>query len=793
MKKMTKFMRIFLFILTLFSLAAYLTLRFLPYPELTAFQEREYSLVLTDKNGAVLRAFPVQDGVKREWTDVEDVPQGVRNVFITAEDKRFYSHIGVDPVAVMARAIRNMSAKQVVSGASTITMQLARLIKPRTRDLGGKIAEALDALRLEARLSKNAILELWLNNIPFGSNIEGLGAFSRARFGMAAPELDDVRAAALAVVPRRPALYDPAYNAEASLIAARQLAARCNVDAAGLAAAVAEAAASANAPAQYAKTPFYAPHFTERVRALLSNESGYPDHASAEDASGSQSRRQGTGRNTRQSLVQTTLDLDLQLYAEDRLRTELAKLSLNRVNNGAVLVIENETGAVLCYTGSASWFDDEVSGKIDGVQVRNQPGSCLKPFLYALALESGFGPNAVLPDIPSVFGADEAYVPMNFNRRFNGPVRMRVALASSLNVAAVWTLEQIGVNRFEDSLVSLGFTSITEKRGSYGTGLALGNADVSLEELVKAFSVFQRDGILIDVHLVGEPGKSARVLSPYTAFVIRDILSDKASRWTGFGTAPVFATPFQAMFKTGTANQYQNIWALGATERWTAGVWMGNFSGATVVGKTGSSIPARIAADILTALETAHPAYPSDIADTQASGGTPPGRKSADAAVIPRAREDWAMAGEVTDVEICALSGMSAAPFCTGTLHERLLRDRVPGFCDWHHAGGVIYPAEYRSWLAERFRTGQARRGNGSIRLPRQGAVFYADPSLPADAQAIRMETAGFGDDAFVFIDGVPAGSLDGAGVFMLPVSRGKRTVLVEDDESCAQVEFEVR
>jgi penicillin-binding protein 1C len=361
---------------------------------------------------------------------------------------------------------------------------------------------------------------------------------------------------------------------------------------------------------------------------------------------------------------------------------------------------------------------------------------------------------------------------------------MRVALASSLNVPAVWTLERIGVSRFEDSLVSLGFTSIIEKQGSYGTGLALGNAEVSLEELVKAFSVFQRDGTLIDIHFIEEEGTRAQVLSPYAAFIIRDILSDKASRWTGFGTAPVFSTPFQAMFKTGTANQYQNIWALGATRRWTVGVWMGNFSGATVVGKTGSSIPARIVADIFTALETAHP-------DMAASGRAPPVRTPADAATITQTGAGWA--GEVTDVEICALSGMSATQFCAGTLHEWLLRDRVPGFCDWHHADGVVYPGEYRSWLAERFRAGQARRGNGSIRLPRQGAVFYADPSLPADAQAIRIETSGFDDDALVFVNDVLAGSLDRAGVFILPLSRGTWTVFVEDDESGAHVDFEVR
>ncbi|MDR0375384.1 MAG: penicillin-binding protein 1C [Treponema sp.] len=769
MKKIVKFLGTFLCAFALFSFAAFLALRVLPYPELAEFRKRDYSLALTDKNGVTLRVFPARDGVRREWTDIQDVPQSVRNVFIRAEDKRFYYHIGVDPVAVVAGAARNASAGRVVSGASTITMQLARLIKPHARGFGGKMAEAVDALRLEARLSKDAILELWLNAIPFGSNIEGIGAFSRARFGVAATELDAARAAALAVVPRRPGLYDPVYNAEASLAAAKQLAARCGVDDGAVAAAVAEAAAPADALAAGAQTgaknPFYAPHFAERTRALLSSRAEPLDAAH-----GVHARRP----------VKTTLDLDLQLYAEERLGAELAKLSLNRVSNGSVLAIENSTGAVLCYVGSASWFDDAVSGKIDGVRTRNQPGSCLKPFLYALALDSGFGPNAILPDIPSVFGAGEAYIPANFNRRFNGPARMRVALASSLNVPAVWMLERIGVSRFEDNLVSLGFVSIAEKRGAYGTGLALGNAEVSLEELARAFSAFQREGKLVDLRFIEEDtggdrsANGAQAMSPYAAFVIRDILSDKASRWMGFGAAPMFSTPFQAMFKTGTANQYQNIWALGATRRWTVGVWMGNFSGATVVGKTGSSIPARIAADILGALEMAAPdsAAPESAAlnSVTLSG-----------------------AGEMVDVEICALSGMRATRLCAGTLREWLLRDRTPDFCDWHRADAFDYPGEFETWLAERLRAGQARRGHGAIRLPRHGSVFYLDPSLPADAQAIRIETSGFGDGALVFVDGAPAGSLDSAGVFMLPVSRGKRAVFVEDDENGAHVEFEVR
>jgi penicillin-binding protein 1C len=459
---------------------------------------------------------------------------------------------------------------------------------------------------------------------------------------------------------------------------------------------------------------------------------------------------------------------------------ELSTLRDNRVSNGAILAMENATGAIRVYVGSASWFNEEGGGKIDGVRTLNQPGSCLKPFLYALALDGGFGAADVLPDLPTVFGGREAYIPANFNRRFNGPVRFRVALASSLNIPAVYLLERLGVGAFEDYLVSLGFDSVAVRMGSHGTGLALGNAEVSLEELVRGFSVFPRGGSLpvlrwIEGEDAGEPAESGgepprRVMSPYAAALVADILSDRASRFAGFGPAPSLSTEFTALFKTGTANQFQHIWALGATERFTVGVWMGNFSGETVVGRTGSSVPARIAADLLTAMEK--------------SAGSFPNREQRDI-----------LSGLAEEVRICALSGMTAAPACPGAVTEWVPRDRIPPPCSWHGSGPVRYPPEYQAWIAERFRSGSVRQGgSGSIRLPVPGSVYYMDPALPAEAQALRVETSGFSPGAPVYVDGILQGTLNHAGVYALPLNRGQRRVSVEDGSgAAAAVEFEVR
>jgi penicillin-binding protein 1C len=768
-------------------LALYLPLRFSPYPELGNYRERSYGLVLRDRNGAALRVFPAGDGVKREWVPLDEIPAGAQRVFIRAEDRRFYVHLGVDLISVIGSAFRNLWARRVISGASTITMQLARLIHPHDRSLGGKLREAWDALRLEARLSKKEILELWFNGIPFGSNIEGLPAMSRARFGRSVRELDDVRALLLAVVPRRPGYYDPALNPEAAVEAAAALSLRCRL---GIGPELLRKAAAEASPdfQTELKTPFRAPHFSERTAALYSGA---------------------------RSLT-STLDLELQSYAEDLLTTELAVLDANRVRNGAILGIENDTGAVRVYVGSASWFDDEISGKIDGVQVFNQPGSCLKPFLYAMALDRGFSPADILPDIPTVFGGSEAYIPSNFNRRFNGPVRLRLALASSLNVPAVYLLERLGVQAFEEYLAALGFDSVASRMGTHGTGLALGNAEVSLEELVRAFSAFPRGGSPALLRFAEEAGQTTlpttlptakaadraagtragtedRLMSSYAAWIVSDILADSASRFVGFGPAPALRTGFPSMFKTGTANQFQHIWALGASRRYTVGVWMGNFSGETVVGSTGSSIPARIASSLLRALEQ--------------TGGTPvqSPAESAAAGTAPAPRVESAL-----EVEICSLSGMAAGPNCPGTLREWFLPGHAPDPCTWHYAAGAppAYPPEYRAWLSSRLPRGTftslvestpnsggpGNSARGFIRFPQPGAVFYRDPGLPPEAQALRLETVGFGDDAAVYLNDELQGRLNYAGLYVLPLQRGNHTVTVEDPQGAsASTNFEVR
>ncbi len=570
-----------------------LAVKFSPYKNLRDFRNRQISTRIYDAQGKLIQITAVENGIRREFFPLSEIPPLVQEAFIQSEDKKFYTHYGIDFAAILRAFFQNAREGRTVSGASTITMQLARIIKPNTnRTVLVKISEAFDALRLESRLSKSEILELYLNSVPFGFNTEGIASAARTFFSKTVDELTEEESLCLAVSVRRPSLYNPF---------------------------------KVSPTARKFTYPFEAPHFVRYI-------SNLPDSPVGKKAE-----------------VHTSLYLDLQNKAEDMLSRAVAEYSKNRLSNGAILVCDTQTGEILSWVGSSDFFDEEHNGQVDGVLSQQQPGSSMKPFLYALALENGFSPSSVLPDVPMEFGFEKLYAPQNFNNRFNGPVRLRVALASSLNIPAVCLLNEIGIEKYRKKLFELGFESL--KNQDTGLSIALGGAEVSIFEMTQAFSVFARDGVFVPLRAISHfdtesnktqspnSAKSAQVFDMNTARIISDILSDKEERALGFGYNQAFSTPFPSMFKTGTANQYQNITALGATTKYTVGVWMGNFSGETVVGKTGSSIPAKIARDILVLLQ---------------------GNKG----------EDFKKPSQFKKMRICSLSGKLASENCPDTVKE---------------------------------------------------------------------------------------------------------------------------
>ena len=743
-----KFFLILGLIFTLFSVF-FLTLRFSPYSALSDFKNRRISTRIFDSQGKLIQIVPCENGIRREFLPLEKIPAFVQSIFIEAEDKKFYSHHGIDFAAILRATFQNASEGRTVSGASTITMQLARIINPhRSRNIFVKVIESFDALRLEARFSKKEILELYLNSVPFGFNTEGVASATRTFFGRELEQISEEQAACLAVIPRRPTLYNPLSEPENCARAASELYSSVKGKENAL---YIEDFEQICRNARSFSYPFEAPHFVRYLSNLKDSPIG------------------------KKSEVWTSLFLDLQQAAEDMLSRAVFEYSSNRLSNGAILVLDTQTGAILAWVGSSNFFDDEHKGQVDGVLSCQQPGSSMKPFLYALALENGFLPASVLPDIPMDFGFENLYVPQNFNNRFNGPVRFRVALASSLNIPAVWLLNEIGIEKYKKRLNSLGFNSLKEQ--DTGLSLALGGAEVSIFEMTQAFSVFARDGRFIPLWAIddfdSDPAstkdksqfpdseKSIQVFDTNTARIICDILSDKDARALGFGYNQTFQTPFPSMFKTGTANQYQNITALGATPRYTVGVWMGNFSGETVIGKTGSSIPAKIARDILVMLQ---------------------GNKG----------EDFKKPAQFKKVRICSLSGKEACENCPDTVKEYVpIGEKSQEQCDWHTKNGTSYPAEYATWFHLKNRSGIVDDKGSPLKIisPRNGSTFYYDQSIRKDQQKLVVEASGGSEEtARFFVNGRFFCESRRPFIAQVPIERGEEKISVQCGEESSEI-----
>lgn len=700
----------------------------LPYPELAEAASGPWSLRVEDRNGVLLRVFPVDEqGLKREYLALEEVPPYLQRIFLAGEDKRFSLHPGIDPAAVLRASLDNLSAGRIVSGASTVTMQLAGRIRPRGAGLLGKSLEGWDALRLELRLSKREILTLWLNTLAFGSNVEGAASAAREYLGREVSLLTPAEAALLALVPRNPVRYDPrSADEEHVRLAAARLLDRAGIIQGGgeLSAAISRGRGAEPEGAW----PFRAPHFTAYAAENFLGDARRP--------------------------LKTTLDPELQALLEAELSSRVEAAAENRIGNGAGIIIAVEGGEILAYAGSVDFNDPDHRGQIDGVRILRQPGSTMKPFLYAVALEQGMSPASLLPDVPLSFGGEAVYTPENFSNTYNGPVLLRTALASSLNIPAVYTVTRIGTALFADRLLDFGFPSIAAQRENLGAGIALGNAEVPLIELTAAFALFQRDGLYRAPTTVASRNEPERVLTGEVAFLIRDILSSNRGRIPGFGTRSVLNTPYPAIFKTGTSNQFNNIWALGATEKLCVGVWMGNFTGETVIGRPGSSLPAAVATAVL-----------------EAAQGMPP--------YAVRPQETQTLPAGIERVRICSLSGKAAGPFCPGSFEEYFRAGNQPEECDFHSVAGTRLPAEYREWASMKgFAVETAAEGAPRIEHPADGALFFLDAQIPAASQGLRVSVGGSGYGE-LFLDGRLIASGEAPLSARVPLERGEHALLL--------------
>jgi len=657
----------------------------------------------TDRDGRLLREVASRaDGRSVPLPAGEPIPPLVRAAFVAAEDGRFDRHPGVDPLAVLRATSQLARRGRVVSGASTLTMQLARTLVPHERTFPGKLGEALWALRLEAHLDKEAILRAYLDRVPLGRDLYGVEAASAAYFDRPARTLSAGQAALLAGLARSPAATDPWRRPEVAR--ARRLAVLARMEVRGLLDPAA-AAAAREAPLDLvpAARAFRAPHLVDALTARLS--------ALGLDGAAE---------------VRTTLDPALQADVEAILAAELA--GDPRLGNAAALVVDNRTGEVLAYAGSGDYLDEGRLGQNDGVRAARQPGSALKPFAYGLALARGLTPATLLADVDLRLSTPTGeWVPRNYDRREHGPVRLRAALQNSYNVAAVRVADLLGPAAVLDTLRAAGFASLDAGADRYGAGVVLGNGDVTLRELARAYRGLARGGVLGALSEVREARDGAgrplevlredargRFLPAGAVALLTDILADEAARAPAFGLHNALRLPFPVAAKTGTSRAYVDNWTAGFTAERTVAIWVGRFDGRPMEGVSGISgagpIFRRVMLRAMRGLEAAP--------------------------LVDRTRFEHA--------QVCALSGALAGPGCPAALDEVFLPGSAPhARCAMHGAGrGLTLGPEYGGWArAEGLAVREVPAAGGPLRLltPSDGDEFLVDAGYPAGAQTVPV------------------------------------------------------
>jgi len=560
-------MKRFLFPLILlfsFSTVAYA----LPtYDEVRQSYVKSDSLLL-DRNGEVLYELRTDKFRRRlDWTAVKNISPVLRVAVIQAEDKRFYEHAGVDYGSVGAAVVKGLTSESL-RGASTITMQLASLLdrelqpKKDRKSIWQKGRQVIQAWEIEKSWSKEEILEAYLNLVTFRGELQGIAAASRGLFGKDPHGLDQSESLIVVSLIRSP-------NASSSELVKRVSYLNKMMD----------WKVSENEFHSKVRQVFVGPNLP-RPRADLA-----PHMA----------RRLLKGK-PHGSTVRSTLDSKSQRLALDRLVQHLLPLRMQNVKDGAVLIVENQTGDVLAYV---SYSGDPLSARfVDGVQAKRQAGSTLKPFLYGLAFEQRIlTPASLLDDSPlDIAVLSGIYQPQNYDSKFKGLVTSRIALASSLNVPAVKTLSLIGVEPFLNKLRQLGIKGLNESGDFYGPSLALGSADVSLWELTNAYRTLANEGTWSELRFISEghntPFQKKQLFSKEASFLISDILSDREARSITFGLENPLSTRFWTAVKTGTSKEMRDNWCIGYSRKYTVGVWTGNFSGEpmwNVSGMTGAA------------------------------------------------------------------------------------------------------------------------------------------------------------------------------------------------------------
>lgn len=656
-------------------------------------QSGQISPLISDRTGRPLRLQRVSDNTFFQPTRLQECGPVFIQATLSAEDKRFWRHNGVDWIG-FARVFKEILWHgRVMSGGSTITQQLIKNSEAprRPRNIRTKIIEVLQARKLERNWDKKRILEAYLNRIDYGNLCRGAGTAAAFYFNKPLGKLSPAEAALLSALPNAPSRLNPHRHIVRAQERQHKILRRM-ADNGWLN--ESQVSRALNEPIVLHKKGrvFAAAHFVDLI----------------------QKRRKVTCN------VRSTLDRSLNLFAQETLREQLQFLDKKNASNGSVVIIENQTGNVLVLVGSRDYFDRQ-SGQVNGALAARSAGSIFKPFTYLLALEKGWTPASVLADVPVDFPtATGVFSPVNYDRRFRGPVSLRDALANSLNVPAVKLLDQIGgVAPLHDCLRRLGLSTLESSADHYGLGLTIGNSEARLMELANAYATLARLGEYRPVRLLQtDPTGMERIFDPEPAWLIADILSDDSARSGSFGWGSSLSFPFRVACKTGTSSQFRDNWAIGFTPEFTVGVWVGNFDGSPMQRVSGVSGAAPVMHALMMELRRRFGASwfkkPGDI----------------EAAVIDPisglrhsvGKAEWFIAGSIP-------------PTVTSRIRDA--------------AGRVFLPPEYTAWwqgaqnhLSNKTAIAKSASSLTRILSPQPGTVIYLDPDLPASSRQLPLRVS---------------------------------------------------
>lgn len=728
------------------------------------------STLLVDRRGIHLGELSGENDTLGYWPPPYVIPERIVKATLETEDRRFFEHPGVSPSALARALWQDVTNLRVVSGGSTIAMQTARLQTPGRRTLLRKIKEAAEALLLVHRHGHERVLRQYLTLAPYGHRVRGVVRASRLYFDKPLEDLSWLQAAFLAGLPQAPGRMDP-YDAE-GLARATHRAQRI-LKALRERGVITDDELSQALAGDLGLVP--RPHRPpEAIHAVLAFADGAP--------SGS-------------PVVQTTLDMEIQSKVAGLLQENLARLEGADAGNSAALVLDTSDGAVLAWVGSKDYFDEASKGAVDFLRVRRSPGSALKPFVYALALESGrYTTASELEDTPLDLQSDDGrgFVPENFNHAFFGPMLLREALGNSRNIPALRLTADVGVEPVL-SLLEKGGVRVAEKdRGRVGLGLAIGNLPVTPEELARLYLALARGGEAIPLRrfLAAPPPRPTRLLSDDTARLLTHVLSDPAARRPGFPAGGPLDFDVAVAVKTGTSQGFRDAWTAAFSDRLLVVVWVGNADGHRMNHVSGADAAATAAHAILDAVMPLRSPF----------------RAVANEFPLPE---------HLLSRQVCALSGKLAGRHCPHAKAEWFVPGTEPSeACPWHHevaldtrnglratpscparfvAAKVLLdlPERYAAWArAQRLPVAPLQpsplcRGPGdeqaSITLvePRPKARYLWDPDTPPEAASIKLAARVFpADEPVVFlVDGIPVATVDWPHETRWPLSPGTHVI----------------